>query len=57
MLTKHELEIVQGLRDKGYAVCIFNPKELNGADSGSVEEEMCCTGWEAIESLTEEEGE
>lgn len=37
------------LRQCGYAVCIFNATELNGADRKRVEESMCSHGWAAIE--------
>lgn len=42
---------IQDLHANGYAVCIFNPEELNGADRKLVEEAMCQRGWDAINDL------
>jgi hypothetical protein len=48
-LTENEITMVQGLRQKGFAVCIFNPDELGDASPDKAEERMCAAGWDVIE--------
>lgn len=45
---KHIQTALQELTDKGFAVVIFTPKELNGADANYVENAMTQSGWDAI---------
>jgi hypothetical protein len=45
------LDIYNFVRSNGYAVCLFNPNELNGADPRQIEEAMCLAGWNAIEEI------
>lgn len=45
------LDAITLLRDAGFAVCAFDPEELEGADPSRIEERMCATGWDAIEAL------
>lgn len=47
-LTKDELKFLADLRDRGFAVCVFNPDEIRGADINDVEARMCAAGWDAI---------
>ena len=47
--TDEMLDALQLLRDAGFAVCAFDPEELEGADPSRIEERMCATGWDAIE--------
>lgn len=47
-LSDAERAMVEALRERGFAVCIFNPDELGEADSGDVEDEMCARGWDTI---------
>lgn len=42
---------VRQLWDKGYAVAIFTPEELRGADAGEVADIMVERGWNAIDTL------
>ena len=51
------MKAVQELRDLGYAVCIFNPEELNGAKPHKVEDELVSAGWDIIDNLATDEGE
>ena len=44
-------DFITRLHHNGYAVCIFTPEELNGADRKLVEDAMCQRGWSAIEDL------
>ena len=55
VLSKFHLEMIRALRDDGFAVVVFTPEELNGADSDQVEEVMIERGWNAIDSLVGEE--
>jgi hypothetical protein len=41
------------LRDAGYAVSVFSPEELEGADSGLIGDLMVERGWDAIADLSE----
>ena len=55
-LTEEEaLNAVLTLRDRGYAVTVFAPDELEGADPSTVEYLMMERGWNAIDTLKEEE--
>lgn len=47
-MTPEERAVINGLRDRGYAICIFNPEELRGADPSRIEAWMCDRGWDAI---------
>ena len=48
-MTEQELEVIRKLRSEGYAIVIFTPEELEGADKGAVEDRMIESGWHAIE--------
>jgi hypothetical protein len=56
-MTEEHMKAVQELRDLGYAVCIFNPEELNGAKPHKVEDELVSAGWDIIDNLATDEGE
>ena len=43
--------IIADLRDEGYAICIFNPAELENADQTRVEDRLCELGWDVINDL------
>ncbi len=45
--------VIADLRREGFAVALFNPEELQGADVDHVEERMISGGWDAIEALTD----
>ena len=47
MKTMYECTIDE-LRDAGYAIVIFTPEELEGADPDKVEENLVSTGWDII---------
>lgn len=49
--TDEMLDALQMLRDAGFAVCAFDPEELEGVDPTHVEDRMCATGWDTIEAL------
>jgi hypothetical protein len=45
---------VNALRDDGYAVVVFNPDELEGADPMDVCDRLIELGWDVIEALSYE---
>jgi riboflavin biosynthesis pyrimidine reductase len=51
MTEEQAIAAVRYLRALGYAVTLFNPEELNGVDSRTVEEVMVEAGANAIEYL------
>lgn len=51
MYTNEMLDALQLLRDAGFAVCAFDPEELEGVDPTRVEDRMCATGWDTVEAL------
>lgn len=51
MYTNAILDALDLLRNAGFAVCAFDPEELEGVDPERVEERMVATGWDAIEML------
>lgn len=42
---------IKELQDEGYAIVLFNPDELSGADSVRVEDRLIELGWEVIHDL------
>jgi len=54
-MTDEAMKAIRELRDLGYAVCIFNPEELNGAKPHKVEDELVSAGWDIIDNLATEE--
>ena len=54
-MTQSQTQALRELRHEGYAVCVFSPEELEGANPKYVEDLMCEHGWIAIESLKEDE--
>lgn len=50
-----EQKILNNLADKGYAVVVFTPQELEGVRAKYVEDRMVEVGWEVIETLKGED--
>ena len=50
-MTRDELLSIQKLREQGYAVIVWTPKELDGASPHKVEDRSIEVGWEVIEEL------
>ena len=50
VLTRTERNAIARLRNKGFAVAVFNPDELGETDPSHVEDIMIERGWAAIES-------
>jgi hypothetical protein len=51
--TNEILDALKLLRDAGFAVCAFDPEELGDVDPDRVEQRMCATGWDFIESASQ----
>lgn len=51
MLTDEDVKALRSLRDRGFAVVVWNPEELKGAPPTKVEDRSIELGWEVIEAL------
>jgi hypothetical protein len=49
-MTNEEYAAIKSLREKGYAVCVFSPEELRGADQDDVEQGLVVAGWDVIDA-------
>ncbi|WP_289101014.1 hypothetical protein [uncultured Marinobacter sp.] len=47
-MTDEQYQVIQSLRDEGYAVTVFTPEELANTDSGECEDLMVERGWDYI---------
>ena len=50
-LTKTERKTIEDIRARGFAVIIWNPKELENVSPSYMEERSVELGWEVIETL------
>lgn len=50
-MTNEQREAIESLRDEGYAVIVWAPKELGDAPPVRVEDNSIRAGWEIIEQL------
>jgi len=53
--TAAEFAVLDGLRNRGYAVVVFTPQELRGAKARHVEDRLVERGWDAIDVLADDE--
>lgn len=53
-MTPKEWDAVTSMRARGFAICIFNPDELQGAPRKAVEAALCDSGWDAIDALVDD---
>jgi hypothetical protein len=44
-MEKYQLDVLKQLHKAGYAICVFSPDELKGADQIKVEDQMIAAGW------------
>lgn len=52
-LTLNEVcDMCRAMRESGYAVIVYTPSELKGADSGRVEDEIISQSWHIIDELS-----
>lgn len=50
-LSPDEQSAIQRLRDRGFAVVVFNPDELEGGEAEVVETRLVELGWDVIQGL------
>lgn len=50
-IENEDWAVIKKFRDHGYALAIFSPKELGGADRDEVEDGLVENGWDVIDSL------
>ena len=55
MTQSKVLELCKKMRHAGYAVVLFTPEELRGANPDHVEDRLVELGWDVIDSLANEE--
>jgi predicted fused transcriptional regulator/phosphomethylpyrimidine kinase len=53
-MTQEQIKTIQELKDQGYAVVLFNPDELEGAEADRVEDRLIEMGWDVIYDLKPE---
>lgn len=53
-MTKQQIKVIQELKSQGYAVVLFNPEELEGAEADRVEDRLIELGWDIIYDLRPE---
>lgn len=56
-LTADEVSMLRTLRDRGYAVVLFNPYELRGVEQTHLEDALVQHGWDVIGLFATEEPE
>jgi len=54
MLTEHQRNMINELRDCGCAVTVFQPEEMKGVDPELIEEGLIVEGNTIIEKLSQE---
>lgn len=54
-MTQQELNMLHQLRDKGYAVAVWNPQELRGVDPSDVEDIMIERAADFIDVMAKDE--
>jgi len=54
-LTQKELEMIQALRYRGYAIILWTPEELQGVDQDIIEDASISFGWDEINNQLENE--
>ena len=52
--TDAEFVVINSLKDRGYAVVVFTPQEMRGADTGHVEDRLVELGWDVIDVLADD---
>ena len=50
-MTQEQIKAIDELKTLGYAVVLFNPDELEGADPDRVEDRLVELGWDVIFDL------
>jgi hypothetical protein len=50
-LTDEEVKMLRAVRDRGFAVVIFTPEELQNVPPGKLEDDLIALGWDTIDTL------
>lgn len=50
-MTPEQYATISALRHEGYAIIVWTPEELDGADPGNVEDRSVELGWDIIAAL------
>lgn len=53
-LSQEEFDLIVKMRDNGFAIVIFTPEELCGAEPDFIEERLIELGWDVIDSVKQE---
>ena len=53
-MTQEQINVLLTLKRQGYAVVVFTPEELEGAESDRVEDRLIELGWDIISDLKPE---
>ena len=53
-MTQEQIKVINELKNQGYAVVLFTPEELDGAEADRVEDRLIELGWDVIYDLTPE---
>lgn len=54
MLSQEEFDLIVKMCNNGFAVVIFTPEELCGAEPDFIEERLIELGWDIINSVKQE---
>lgn len=55
LISEAEKKVLDSLRDRGFAVCVFDEEEMRGVPADRVEDGMMSGGWNSINILAEED--
>ena len=55
-MTQEQIKTIQELKTQGYAIVLFTPEELEGAEADRVEDRLIEVGWDVIYDLKPIEG-
>jgi hypothetical protein len=53
-MTQEQINVLLTLKNQGYAVVLFSPEELEGAESDRVADRLVELGWDIISDLKPE---
>lgn len=53
-MTQEQINVLRTIKNMGYAVVLFSPEELEGAESDRVEDSLIELGWDIISDLKPE---
>jgi hypothetical protein len=50
-LTSNEIEQIRAIREKGFAVVIITPSELDGVEQDDIEDRLIELSWQVMDDL------